>query len=268
MFYFVSTPIGNLKDISYRAIEVLNSVDIIICEDTRRTNILLKNYSILKKKLIIYNDFNKKNNLERIIELAKENNIAFVSDNGTPCINDPGYLIIQKLIENNIKYTIIPGASAFINALVLSGLPTDSFSYYGFLPKTKCKIEKILFEIENKPETIIFYESPHRILKTIKILENFNFDFVIVREITKKFEEVIRFENNKSKIRKLDNIKGEIVLLLKSKKTKLEIDEKIYLEIKDVFNTFKKYYSDREVFNKISQLYDINKNKIYEIVKK
>lgn len=192
--YIVATPIGNLKDITFRAIETLKEVDLIACEDTRHTKKLLSHYSITTATTS-YFEYNKIKKGEYLIELLKEGKkIALVSDSGTPGISDPGFNIIRSAIENNIELTVIPGPSAFVAGLVLSGMPTDTFIFKGFLSPKSGKRRKELERLKETGKTIIFYESPHRILKALEdILEVMgDIDIVVARELTKVFEEVIR----------------------------------------------------------------------------
>lgn len=220
MLYVVSTPIGNLKDITYRAVQILQSCEIILCEDTRRISTLLKNYNILKKELIIYNDINKKKQTPKIINLLKnQKEICLVSDAGTPAINDPGFYLIRECVKHNIKLIPVPGPTSIISALVCSGIPTDKFSYLGFIPKTKGKRQKFIQEIRNLKTTTIMLESPHRILKTleemVKIIPGFN--IVLAREMTKKFEEFIRGKPQEIlDIYKSKTPKGEYVIIIDS----------------------------------------------------
>jgi len=214
MLYIIATPIGNLKDITLRALEILKQVDLILAEDTRRTGKLLHHYGI-SNKMLSYNDINKKQRTKKIIELLKQGkDIALVSDSGTPGISDPGFYITREAIKNNIQIFPIPGPTAFVAALICSGLPTDKFSFYGFLPKKQGQKTKIL---QNIQQTTIFYESPHRIQKTLKLMNDIipEKDLVIARELTKKFEEFIR-GTVKEVYAKLKNkkIKGELVLIL------------------------------------------------------
>jgi len=214
MLYIVSTPIGNLKDITLRAIETLKQVDIIAAEDTRRTRILLNHYDI-KNKVISYNDYNKNRRIPHLIKILKENkSVALVSDSGTPGISDPGYNLINEAIENDIKVIPVPGPTAVISALVCSGLPTDSFEFHGFLLKKEKK--KIEF-LKNITKTTIVYESPYRIEKTLKLLDDVIPDakVCLARELTKRFEEFIRGTPEEI-IKKIGNIKikGEIVLVI------------------------------------------------------
>jgi len=217
MLYIVATPIGNLKDITLRAIEVLKSVDLLACEDTRHTKILLDHYGIKTPTTSFYqhNRFAKGGYLLSLLKAGK--NIALVSDAGTPGILDPGYNLINLALKNNIAITAIPGPAAFINALVVSGKPAHEFYFAGFLPNRTVARQNRLKELARLKSTLIFYESCHRILAT---LEDINSIFpgkqiVVARELTKKFEEVKRApaesiiqELNKQKIR------GEFVILI------------------------------------------------------
>ena len=194
MLYIVSTPIGNLKDISLRAIEVLKSADLIACEDTRHTRILLDHYGI-KTPTTSYFQHNKITKGQYIIQLLKAGkSVALVSDAGTPGILDPGYNIINSAIKSNIEITLIPGPAAFINALVLSGKPAHRFIFEGFLPRGSVARKNRLKEISRLNYTAIFYESCHRILKTLQDIQDVLGDREIAccRELTKKFEEIKR----------------------------------------------------------------------------
>ena len=192
MLYIVSTPIGNLRDITLRALETLKSVDLIAAEDTRHTKILLNHYEI-QTPLTSYFEHNESKKADYLVGLLKEGkNIALVTDAGTPGISDPGYPLIQAAKENNIPVTVIPGPTALIAALTLSGLPAHEFIFLGFLPVKSGGRRKKLEEIKRETRTIIFYESPHRLLKTLKDIEEVleNPAIVVARELTKKFEEV------------------------------------------------------------------------------
>ena len=194
MLYIVATPIGNLKDITVRAVEVLKSVDLIACEDTRHTKILLDHYGI-QTPTTSYFQHNTITKGQYLIKLLKESkSIALVSDAGTPGILDPGYHIINLAIKNNIETTLIPGPAAFINALVLSGKPAHKFIFEGFLPRGPLARKNRLREIAGLNYTAIFYESCHRILKTLQDIQDTLGDreIVCVRELTKKFEEIKR----------------------------------------------------------------------------
>ena len=217
MLYIVATPIGNLKDITLRAIEVLKSVDLIACEDTRHTKILLDNYAI-KIPTTSFFQHNRIVKAEYLLELLKQGkNVALVSDAGTPGILDPGYNLINKAIENNIETTVIPGPTALVNALVLSGKPAHEFFFAGFLPNRSGARKNKLKELSNLKCTIIFYESCHRIVATLKDTEEAfaGKEVVVARELTKKFEEIKRgtsqelaeyFQNNQPR--------GEFVVII------------------------------------------------------
>ncbi len=217
VLYVVATPIGNLKDITFRAIEVLSGVDIIACEDTRRTQILLQHYHI-NKPLLSYYEYNKLKRIDRIVgSLTEGKKIALVSDAGTPGISDPGSSLINRVIEEGIKVEVIPGVSAFLCALVLSGKPMHSFVFIGFLPVKSGARIKALTRLKEQDKTVVLYESPHRILKT---LEDIKVVFgeqkiVIARELTKKFEEVMRV-NAEEAVTHFTKIepKGEFVLVI------------------------------------------------------
>ncbi len=192
--YVVATPIGNLKDITLRAIETLQTVDLIACEDTRHTAKLASHYNIAKP-LTSYFEHNELKKTKYIIGLLKEGkSIALVSDAGTPGISDPGFRLIKEAIENNIETVVVPGASAIISALSVSGLPTDRFIFEGFLSSKQAARKKRLQALKNEDRTIVFYESPHRIVKTLcDMLDVFgDITAVCARELTKKFEEVKR----------------------------------------------------------------------------
>jgi 16S rRNA (cytidine1402-2'-O)-methyltransferase len=192
--YFVATPIGNLGDISLRAIEILNLVDYVASEDTRKTGQLLKHYNITKKQLSFY-EHNENKAIQRILELISQGNkVALVSDAGTPGISDPGYKLVQCLIENKISFTMIPGPSALVMALILSGLPVHSFTFRGFPPRKQGARQKFLMADISSPYTLIYYESSHRLKK---FLHDAVFVFgdrkaVIANDLTKFYESITR----------------------------------------------------------------------------
>ena len=192
MLYIVSTPIGNLKDITLRAIETLKSVDLIAAEDTRHTKILLDAYQI-QKPLTSFFEHNQIKKAEHLLGLLKTGkNIALVSDAGTPGISDPGFLMVRRAMENNVPISVIPGVSACITALTASGLPAHRFVFEGFLPPKSGARRNKLVSLKGQGATIIFYESPHRLLKTLKDMRDVWDDppIVVARELTKKFEEI------------------------------------------------------------------------------
>ncbi|MBU0758802.1 MAG: 16S rRNA (cytidine(1402)-2'-O)-methyltransferase [Candidatus Omnitrophica bacterium] len=192
--FIVATPIGNLKDITLRAIETLKSVALIACEDTRHTRKLLDHYGV-NTPTTSYFEHNKMKKGRYLVRLLKEGRqVALVSDSGTPGISDPGYNIINLAIKDDIPVTIIPGPCAFVSALVVSGLPTDSFVFHGFLSNKKTKRRRQLEALNPEKKTMILYESPHRIAKTLADILDILGDreIVIVRELTKMFEEIVR----------------------------------------------------------------------------
>ncbi|MDD5077816.1 MAG: 16S rRNA (cytidine(1402)-2'-O)-methyltransferase [Candidatus Omnitrophica bacterium] len=194
MLYIVATPIGNLKDISYRALEVLKSVDLIACEDTRHTKILLRHYDIHIPTTSFF-QHNRLSKGEYLAGLLKEGkNIALVSDAGTPGVLDPGYNLINLAIQNNLEITFIPGATAFLGALVLSGKPSHEFYFAGFLPNRSGARRNKLEKLKGYGCTLVFYESCHRILPCLEDLGAVfgEKEVVLVRELTKKFEEILR----------------------------------------------------------------------------
>ncbi|MBU0606045.1 MAG: 16S rRNA (cytidine(1402)-2'-O)-methyltransferase [Candidatus Omnitrophica bacterium] len=192
--YIVSTPIGNLADMTLRGIEMLKSVDLIAAEDTRHTKILLDRYQI-PTRMTSYFEYNKIQKTEYLLEVLREGkSVALVSDAGTPGISDPGYRIIRMCIDNNIPVIPVPGASGLLTALVVSGKPTDKFTFEGFLSNKPIKRKKQLKKLKDEARTVVLYESPHRIVKLLAdILEVYgDVEIVIAREMTKKFEELRR----------------------------------------------------------------------------
>jgi 16S rRNA (cytidine1402-2'-O)-methyltransferase len=218
--YIVSTPIGNLKDITLRALDVLSLVDMIAAEDTRKTGVLLKHYGI-ETKTTSYFDFNKEKKTPFLLERLKTGeSVAVVSDAGTPGISDPAFYLVRAAIQENIKVEAIPGATAFVPGLIVSGLPTDRFVFEGFLPAKKGRKTRLEF-LKNEKRTIILYESPKRILKTLgQILDVFgNRRVCIARELTKKFEEISRGQLSDFCSLKLPiKQKGEFVIIIEGRK--------------------------------------------------
>lgn len=229
MLYIVATPIGNLKDITFRAVETLKAVDYIICEDTRTSLTLLNAYEI-KKPLFSYHKFNEKEKVDKIIADLKEGkDIALISDAGMPCVSDPGNILVNACIESGVEYTCVSGASAVINAFVLSGYSAP-FTFIGFLPEKKSEIKALLEDYKNSKSTLIFYVSPHSLEKTIAELYSNLGDrkFTAVREISKRFEEIVA---GTLKEGYTGTIKGEFVLLVRpceeTKEFNLSIEEQL-----------------------------------------
>lgn len=218
--YLVPTPIGNLQDFTYRAVEVLNTVDLILAEDTRTSSKLLKHYNI-SKPLTAFHQHNEHKSLDKIIDkLYSGSTIALVSDAGTPGISDPGFLLVRACVENNIDVECLPGATAFVPALVSSGFPCDKFVFEGFLPHKKGRQTRLnLLQEENR--TIVFYESPHRLLKTLQQFKEYFGDerkIAVCRELTKIHEEVIRGTAEELiNYYNANTLKGEIVIIVEGK---------------------------------------------------
>lgn len=215
--FIVSTPVGNLKDITFRAVDVLKSVDYILCEDTRVSGKLLSTYAI-QKDLSVINDFNEAKIIVRVLnDLVVGKNIALVSDSGTPLISDPGFKLVREAISRSVKVESIPGPTAAIAALTVSGLPTDKFIFLGFLPKKDRKRQELLKNTKEATakikSTVIIYESPFRILKTLGQIKGVfgDIDIVVARELTKMYEEVLR--GKISDVSRKIKLKGEFVIL-------------------------------------------------------
>ncbi len=264
MLYFVSTPIGNLKDISYRAIEILNSVDIIACEDTRNSLKLLNHYNI-HKKLIAYHKFNEDSSSNGIISLLNEGkNIAIISDAGMPVISDPGETIIKKLKENNIEYTIVPGANAGLCALILSGLDASRFTFVGFLPDDKKEYKTLLEEIKDYKTTLLFYVAPHDVFTVLDKLYNAlgKRKAVLVNEITKMYEKTYSFYLGED----LDFVpKGEYVLVVEGS-LKADINELKNMSIKDHLLYYINLGENKaDIIKKVAKERGVSKNEVYQV---
>jgi len=221
MLYVVATPIGNLEDISLRALKVLKEVDFVIAEDTRKTGNLLKHFNLPKKPFLSLHKFNERKQIKKIISLLKEGkNMALVSNAGTPAISDPGQRLIEEVHKENLEITSVPGACAVINALVLSGFSTEKFLFLGFLPKKKKKRIKELEEAKKTEATLIIFESPLRVKRLLEeLIEVFGarVKVAIVREMTKIFEEV-KISSAEGLLKTLKSIKGEVVVVVENKK--------------------------------------------------
>ncbi len=261
MLYFIATPIGNLKDISIRALEVLKEVDLIACEDTRHSLKLLGNYEI-KKPLISYHKFNEQASSEKIISgLEGGKSVAVISDAGTPVISDPGSVLIDKLIEKNLEFTVIPGACAFVPALLLSGLGKGKFFFYGFLPEKNSEIKKELAILKDLPYPIIFYSAPHDVKKTVKSLfDNFgDRRAVAVREITKLYEERIDFSLSQGY---LGEERGEFVIVVEG----AEALSPFSSSIEEHFQSYiDKGLTKNEAIKQVAKDRGVHKSEIYSL---
>lgn len=262
--YLIPTPIGNLDDITLRALNTLKEVDIVFAEDTRETFNLLKYYNI-NKKIESCHKYSEMKNKEKILKILKEGKtIGFVSDRGTPLISDPGNFVVNEVIKENIPVIALPGATALIPALNMSGLDNERFLFYGFLNNKKNTAKKELNKLKDVEYTMVFYESPRRLKTTLELMfEAFgNRKISIVREISKLHEEIIRDSiENVTKI--IDDIKGEIVIVVEKKKNnKLETISTNYIEL--VKEMQEEGYSKKDAIKEVSLKYNISKNKLYE----
>lgn len=236
--YLIPTPIGNLDDITIRALNTLKMVDVLLCEDTRTTNILLQNYDI-HKKLVSCHEYNEENMISYVISLLSEGkNVGLVTDQGTPIVSDPGFIVVRGVIASGYDVVSLPGATAFVPALTMSGISPSPFLFYGFLSAKKEKQRKELQSLKDFKYTIIFYESVHRIHETLEnMLEIFgNRKMALCREISKIHEEIVR-DNIVNLLPLVDSMKGEFVLILEGNQdvvdySHLDIVEhvKIYLD--------------------------------------
>lgn len=262
--YLIPTPIGNLDDITIRALNTLREVDIVFAEDTREAFNLLKYYNI-NKKIESCHKYSEMKNKEKILKILKEGKtIGFVSDRGTPLISDPGNFIVNEVINENIPVVALPGATALIPALNMSGLDNERFLFYGFLNSKKNTAKNELNMLKDIECTMIFYESPRRLKNTLELMfEVFgNRKISIVREISKLHEEIIR-DSIENVIKIIDDIKGEIVIVVEKKKNiKLETIPLNCIEL--VKEMQKKGYSKKDAVKEVSLKYNISKNKLYE----
>ena len=261
--YIVSTPIGNLDDITLRALNVLKKTDIILCEDTRRS-IKLLNYFKIKKKLISYHKFNEKKKFKNIIKYFNEGKIlSLISDAGTPLLSDPGRLLVNKCIEKGINVTPIPGVSSITSALSVSGF-SDKFMFYGFLPKTENEIEKVFTLLSQFKHSLVFFAPSKKINFYIKGFKKFfsGRKILFAKEITKIHETYIREEIDDLKTFK-DNIKGELTIVISE-----NINKNKKIDEKKIVNKAKKYlkkYSLKDTVNLILETEKTNRKKIYNL---
>jgi 16S rRNA (cytidine1402-2'-O)-methyltransferase len=265
ILYIVSTPIGNLEDITARALRILGEVDIIAAEDTRRSLKLLNHYGISKPLISYWKEKERSRAEELVRKLLTGQSVALISDAGTPGISDPGAILIKMAIEENVPVVSIPGPSACIAALSLSGLPTDQFAFIGFLPPKQSQRKKILTELSLETKTMIFYEAPHRILETLVDMEALfpGRRAALVKELTKMHEEVLR--GNISEI--LANIEqakiaGEFILIIEGKTDKDIVSTEDALV--EVHSLLKKGLGRKEAVKKIADQYGLCKKELYD----
>ena len=261
--YIVSTPIGNLKDITYRAIEILNKSDLILCEDTRVSQKIL-NYYKIQTQLISNHKFNEKKNTEKVIlELQNSKIVSLISDAGTPAISDPGKIIINECIKKNIKIYPIPGPSAVTTAVSVSGF-SDKYFFYGFLPSTLNETEKVFNLLSNLESSIVFFISSKKINKIIEKLKIFfsGRNIIICRELTKLYEEIIRLPISEIKPFKT-LLKGELTIVISEKNSKMKsknLDE----SDKKIIKKLLKKMSVKDIVKLLTKNKNISKKKIYE----
>lgn len=259
--YIVPTPIGNLEDITYRAVKILKEVNYILAEDTRVTGLLLKHLDITSN-LIACHKFNEKKVSEKVIKLLEEgNNIALVTDRGTPLISDPGLVVVQEVIKKEFNIVALPGPSAVLPALNMSGISADRFLFYGFLSNKDSAAKKELEMLKSIKFTIVLYESPFRVDKTLQNIKEImgNCNISISREITKLHEEVFR-GTVEDAIKEYNLPKGEFVIIIEP-----PIEETINIDdiVNEVFKEVKNGMSSKEAVKQISQKYKVSKNMLY-----
>ncbi|MBM4128604.1 MAG: 16S rRNA (cytidine(1402)-2'-O)-methyltransferase [Nitrospira sp.] len=263
--YVVSTPIGNLEDITMRALKVLKEVDVIAAEDTRHSLKLLTHYGISKPLISYWGEREKVKSEEILEKLNSGKSVALISDAGTPGISDPGTVLIKRAIEEGLHVISIPGPSAVVAALSISGLSTEEFTFMGFLPPKKSQRQKILKDLSLEPRTLVFYEAPHRILETLIDLEEIFGErkAVLVKELSKIHEEVLRGSISEiSKMLKKTTIAGEYVLIIEGKSE----DRKLTTEdaLSEISSLMKKGLGRKEAVRKIADAYGLSKKELYD----
>ena len=261
--YLIPTPIGNLEDITLRSISILKQVEVIFCEDTRVTSLLLNHLNI-KKKLISSHNFNEANNENKLLEYLNHGvDVGLVTDRGTPIISDPGYELVKVAIENNYNVVGLPGPTAFVPALITSGISPQPFLFYGFLNNKESKAKKELEELKKEKATIILYESPHRLKNTIKNMLNIlgNRNISISREISKKFEEIYRGKISEI-IFQIEEPKGEFVLVVEGNKEIQNFDKLSIIEHVNLY--MKEGISNKEAIKIVAKERKLPKNIVYQ----
>lgn len=272
ILYICGTPIGNLEDITLRALDILKKVELIAAEDTRHTKKLL-NYYQINTPITSYYEYNKFKKAPYLIEKIKSGQkIALVSDAGMPGISDPGYVLINLALKNNIKVIPIPGVSALTTALVVSGLPTDKFIFEGFLPRKSTERKKYFKNIENEERTIIFYEAPHRLKRALKDMLDIwgDREITVARELTKSYEEILRGKLSEviNEINRRE-IKGEITLVVQGEIRKKEKGTIGFLKKECIIGEYLKKlktqgYSNKDIVKIAQETLNISKNIIYK----
>ncbi len=266
--YLVATPIGNIEDISTRGINILKQADIILAEDTRNSGLLLKRLNITPKRLLSCYSQKEEQVASKILQEVKDNNLtlAFISDAGTPGISDPGSLLVLKAIELDIPVSTILGPAALIQGLIMSGFDTSDFSFYGFLPTKDSERKEFLEKLVDRKETLIFYESVHRIKKTLKTMAEVfkSRNGVICRELSKIHEEYIRGSLEELSLIDDENLLGEFVIVIQGNTSSKQIDDQtIILKTKKLE---KMGYSTKEISKILAEVLDISKNYIYKLI--
>lgn len=271
--FLVSTPIGNLQDITVRALDTLKMADVIAAEDTRQTRKLLTHFQI-ETKLVSHHEHNKETSIKGLLQWLQEGKkIALVSDAGMPAISDPGYELVREATALHIPVIPIPGANAALSALIASGLPTDKFMFVGFLPREKKGLHAELNRIKSYPETIIFYESPHRISKTLNEIREVlgNREVCLARELTKKYEEFIRgsLDEVLAHLDQLDQIRGEFSVVLQGSQDSEEVSSEIWWQELDPVDHVERYIQEgmasKEAIKKVAEDRKVPKREIYNL---
>jgi 16S rRNA (cytidine1402-2'-O)-methyltransferase len=274
--YIVSTPIGNIEDITIRAIKILRSVDYIICEHHEITKKLLRHYDI-KANILHYNDDMPDRHLHKIYDIIdRSKKIALVSDAGTPSISDPGYCIIKYLINRDKKTDLFsaPGPTSFVAALTLSGFPCNNFYFYGFLPRTEAKSSSILYKLLNIQSLLIFFESPHRLLNTLNLIYKIfgNIEISVSKEITKLFEETFRGSISSiiEELEKKDSIKGEYIIIVNNIEKNNKITEENQNSMIEIIKLgVKNKESTKDILQKLIEqdlTNNMNKKELYKLI--
>ena len=268
--YLVSTPIGNLEDITLRALRILKEVDLIACEDTRRTRILLGHHGISTALTSLYDEIEQKKGEVLVDRILAGQSVAYVSDAGTPLISDPGYRLVRQAIEARVPVVPVPGPSAAVAALSVSGLPSDRFAFCGFLPAKSARRQSMLRDLKDMPMTLVFYESPRRIVESLRDIRDVlgERQVVVARELTKLFEEVLRGPVGEV-IGRLEgaDIRGEITLLVRGAGERGGAGD---AEIEEVMNRLESQeeLSTRDLASRIAHELDLPRKRVYDLVVK